>query len=139
MINDTPARSGDELRAVVEDYERLASGGRRGVCIACRQAANAAYRRAQREALCATPEQQAPPIRGGAAQAGKLPVHLWFPCEETGAPGAMPPRTFAALLAEELRNPCMDHLGPSGGVVRCGVDRVQCHGVLLAGSSSLTK
>lgn len=43
----------------VDAYERLASGGRRGVCIACRQAANAAYRRAQREALCATPEQQA--------------------------------------------------------------------------------
>lgn len=43
----------------LDAYERLASGGRRGVCIACRQAANAAHRRAQREALRATPEQQA--------------------------------------------------------------------------------
>lgn len=43
----------------LDAFERLPSGGHRGVCIACRQAASKAYKRAAREALRATPEQQA--------------------------------------------------------------------------------
>lgn len=43
----------------LDAFERLPSGGHRGVCIACRQAASAAYRRAVREAQMATPEHMA--------------------------------------------------------------------------------
>lgn len=42
----------------LEAFERLSSGGHRGTCTACRQAATAARKRAKREATQASPEYQ---------------------------------------------------------------------------------